>query len=160
MRKRISIGLIFLLILFGIKESILAQNPPSNKEMQDLQKQSESMMQKTKKMQDEELEALKKINPEFYKTRKDALDKMDTINAIISSFYEKKISESQAKAQLYPLVKQDLAETINNLDKLIAALEKKLQFYRDAKRDPSLLVNKRIDEMLGKSMPDLSGPLQ
>jgi vacuolar-type H+-ATPase subunit I/STV1 len=142
--------LILSLILLSSNTFVFAQKPPSPEQMQ---KETEKMRREIDKIQQQELERLKKENPEAYQQRKDALDIQAKINEIVSSFRSGKISASQAESQLYPLVKSSLQDSINNLGAQIERLEKKLESLKKAKANPDLLVKKRIDELLGRSMP-------
>lgn len=105
------------------------------------------------KIQKDELERLKKENPSLYKARKAALEGQDRINEIVSSFRQGKSSLQEAQRHLYPLVKEQLQQELRTLDERIARLEKTLDSLRKAKRNPDLLVKKRVGELLGQSAP-------
>jgi len=152
MRKTFNLIFIFALLFIPVLVFSQQQQPPGSEKMrQDMEK----MRQEMGKRQQDELEMLKKVNPQLYQQRKNSIDAQAKINAIVASFREGKISSSQAESQLSPLVKQDMQTYINDLDNKIKRLEKKLDFYKKAKANPSLLIKKRIDELLGKSMPRL-----
>ena len=152
MRKTFNLIFIFALLFIPVLVFSQQQQPPGSEKMrQDMGK----MRQEMGKRQQDELEMLKKVNPQLYQQRKNSIDAQAKINAIVASFREGKISSSQAESQLSPLVKQDMQTYINDLDNKIKRLEKKLDFYKKAKANPSLLIKKRIDELLGKSMPRL-----
>jgi hypothetical protein len=78
----------------------------------------------------------------------------EKINQIKSDYLEKKISLEQAKKALGPLVEEELKNYFLNLDKEIAALEKRLQFLKKGKVDHSSVIEERIKEILGVVLPE------
>lgn len=142
--------MISLMLLFS-SGLVFAQQPPSPEKMQ---QEMERMRQEDEQRQQELLERLKKDNPQAYQQRKDSLDRQAKINAIVSSFQTGKISDAQAENQLYPLIKQEVEDYINNSEARIKVLEKQLANLQKAKDNPDFLIKKRINEMLGKSMPN------
>jgi len=140
--------LILSLLLLSCPTFVFAQQSTNPEQMQ---KQMEKMRQEFEKRQQEDLENLKKTDPKAYQERNDSLDRQAKINSILTSFHAGKISVSQAEQQLYPLVKQNIKDM--NVDAEIARLEKRLEYLKKVKRDPDLLIKKRIDELLGRSTP-------
>lgn len=124
-----------------------------HQEREKMQQERERMKQEMKQWQEEELERLKKINPEFYEERKNALDRQEKISSIVSAFRQGKLSASQAESQLFPLLKQDMQSSIEGLDNRIKRLEEKLVSLKQAKNNPDLLVKNRIDGLLGRTRP-------
>lgn len=124
---------------------LFAQEPP----VLDFQK----MEQEVKKAQQAQLENLKDINPKLYKELIEAQARQEKISAIIMDLNNKKISQSSAESQLYPLVKDDMQQEISGLDQRIKQLEQNLDFLKEAKSDPDILIKKRINQMTGKEMP-------
>lgn len=120
---------------------------------ENMQKMMEKRQQERQGREQRELERLKKTSPELYKQRKDSQDRSAKISAILSSFRQKKISDSEAERQLYPLVKQGMQGQIDHLGQTIERLEKRLKSLKEAKQDPDSLIKKGVDQMLGKSMP-------
>lgn len=142
---------IALLLCFHV--FIFAQTAIPSDKMRDFEKQRQDIEQKMKQMQQEELERLKKENPQLYQQRRDAFDRQTKISAILSSFHAKTLSESQVESQLYPLIKQDVQQYATGLGAEIQRVEKRLEFLRKVKSNPEILVKKRLDQLLGKSAP-------
>jgi len=124
---------------------------PSGPNIQELQKQQEKIRQEADKMQQNELELLKKQDPQLYKERKLAIDTQAKIQAILSSYSQGKIPAAEAERQIYPYVKQQMQPYIDGLDTYIARLEKKLTILKKARINPDILIKQRIDQMLGKA---------
>lgn len=143
--------LVICLMLLFSSGSIFAQQPPTPEKMQ---KDMEKMSQERQKRQQEELERLKKENPQLYQQRKEALEKQEKINSILSYFREGRISASQAESQLYPLIREEIKAEMSGLESRIERLEKELEFLKKAKNNPDLLIKRRIDLMLGRIAPE------
>ena len=132
--------------------------PPSPEEMQ---KQMEKMRQDAERMQQQELERLRQIDPKMYEARKSAMDRQAKIGAIVKAFYTKSISAESAESQLTPLIRQDVQAEVAAIPTQIQRLEKRLDFLRKARANPDLLIKKRVDQMLGRGgppSPDDMGP--
>jgi len=80
------------------------------------------------------------------------------INKIRLDYTEKKISFEEAKRRLKPLVEEELKDYLANLDYQIQVLEKKLQFLKKVKQNPSYLIETRIKEILGEVSPQEINP--
>lgn len=102
--------------------------------------------------QREALERLKQENPQVYQQQKASLDRQNKIQETIGLYSQGKLSLAEAKAALSPLVKQQMQEegALGNLDARIQHLEERLSFFKKAKLQPELLVQERIDQMLGQ----------
>ena len=152
MRKTFS--LIFIFTFLFLPGFVFSQHkPPTDTEKMQQKQKMDKMRQDIEKHHQDELETLKKTNPQLYQKKKNDIENKAKIKAIVASFREGKISSSQAESQLSPLVKQQMQDYIKSLDDRIARLQKKLDFYKKAKVNPDLLIKKRIDELLGKSKP-------
>jgi hypothetical protein len=132
--------------------SVCAQGLPGPEKMQ---KEMEKMNREFEARQAEEMERLKKSDPVSYQQRKDAADAQAKIAAVITAFQQGQISLAQAEGKLYPLVKQDVKSFADSLNTEIAHAEKRLEYLKKAKADPEFLIRKRIDSLLGKSVPSL-----
>lgn len=148
-----------LLVCNGLAFAGEPPAPPQAQQRQDdyLKQQEEywkQMQQQYEKTQQEELERLKKMDPKLYEQRKKDLERQAKINAILKDFHQGKLTDEQSESQLYPLMKEELGLEISGLDARIKRLEKQLEFMRSAKRNPDVLIKKRIDQMLGKSIAD------
>jgi hypothetical protein len=153
MQRAINLIFVFITILF-LPVMALTQELPTQPDMQKIQKDAEKMKQQMENMQQEQLEFLKKLNPQAYQQSKAAYDRAKQIDAVISLLRQGKISSSDAERQLYPLIKEDLRSIVNSMDQKISDLEKKLDYCRKVRSNPEILVKKRIDELLGKSLPN------
>lgn len=107
--------------------------------------------------QREALERLREKDPEAYQRQKAALDRQNKIQEIVGLYFEGKFPLIEAKAALSPLVKEQLRDggVFSNLDKRIQRLEEQLAFLKNAKNQPELLVEERINQLLGRPA---SGP--
>lgn len=107
--------------------------------------------------QQEALERLQEKNPQAYQQQKAALDRQNKIEEIAGLYFEGKFPLIEAKAALSPLVKEQMQEegAFSNLEARIQRLEEQLLFLKNSKSQPELLVEERINQMLGKSS---SGP--
>lgn len=103
--------------------------------------------------QQQELDFLKKNNPEEYKKRKEFYDRQNKISSILAAFSDHKIDAIGARRQLYPLVKKDFEAYFLNLDSEISYLEKKIQSLKKIKLNNDMLIEKRIKQMLGEESP-------
>jgi len=121
-------------------------NPP------DLFKEMSKAQEQMKADQKKRLEMLKQINPQMYEQMARQEQLSDKISQISSSYSKKTISYESAKAKLYPLVKENLANQIKNLDNQIQMAEKKLEELKKSKKNPDYLVYQQIDMILGKSL--------
>lgn len=129
------------------------QSQETQKEMEERRKETEKMLKEMEKMQQQQLETLKKNNPEAYNQQKKTLDDQQKISAILSSFQNKSISADVAEKQLYPLLKNSPEFSTETIDSQIAQTEKKLNSLKKIRTNPDIAVKKRIDQMLGKTMP-------
>lgn len=108
--------------------------------------------------QQDELERLKERDPQQYQRQKAALDRQKKIQEVIGLYSNGKLSLTEAKAALSPLVKEQMQEegTFSVPEARIQRLEEKLAFLKEARKQPELLIQERIDQMLGKPV---SSPL-
>lgn len=105
--------------------------------------------------QQEQLERLKQENPQAYQQQKTAMDRQNKIQEITTLYFQGKLTLPEAKAALSPFAKQQIQEegAFSNLGATIQRLEKRLAFLKKAELHPELLVQERVDQMLGKSAP-------
>lgn len=101
-------------------------------------------------MLEEWLETLKKEDPQGYQEEVDYHKRKKKIGGIIKSFNEGNIGLSEAKHQLYPLIKEELEDFILGLDEVIDNLEKRVDFLKKAKRTPDIIIKNYINNLLGQ----------
>lgn len=102
--------------------------------------------------QQEALERLREKNPQAYQEQKAAIDRQSKIQEITGLYFEGKFPLPEAKAALSPLVKEQLQDegVFSNLDKRIQRLEEQLALLKKSKEQPELLVEERINQLLGR----------
>lgn len=138
----------------------LEKSQQDYKQMQEKSQQEFRLMQEEmRKREAQDLEKLKQTDPQLYQERKAAIERQNSLQAVISDFQQGKLTSEQAESQLFPLVKADMRPEQVGLDKQIAMLEQQLDFLKKAKQDPDLLVRRRVAMMLGKEQPGIEGPL-
>jgi hypothetical protein len=120
---------------------------------QDIPLEVKKMQEQLKVNQKKHLEMLKQTDPQMYEqmVKQDQLS--EKISQVSSDYFKQKISYESAKAKLYPLVKEDMVNQINNLDDEIQMIEKKLEELKKSKTNPDYLIYQQIDIILGKSLP-------
>ena len=134
----------------------IAEKGPSGVPAMDVEKLQEQMrqsQQQMEKQQQEELERLKKMDPKGYESQKKQVEQQAQINQVLSAYQQKTISAEEAERKLTPLIRQQVQEETAGLDGQIKMLEKKLANLKQAKGNPSGLVKKRVDQMLGRGGP-------
>lgn len=136
-------------MVFGILATASAQN--SNQQAP----APADFVKMLEKAQQEQLERLKQENPQAYQEQKAAMDRQKKIQEVTTLFFQGKLPLPEAKAALSPFVKQQMQEegAFSNLGARIQRLEERLAFLKKAKLQPELLVQERVDQMLGKSAP-------
>ncbi|MFH1414027.1 MAG: hypothetical protein ABIG56_04195 [Candidatus Omnitrophota bacterium] len=116
---------------------------------------SEQMRLEMEQRQQEELERLKELDPDAYKQMKESIERSSKINELLSLYRQGRISLSQAKKLLYPLVEENLQAQINNIDFEIEKTEKKLNYLNKIKGNPKYLIEERVDMLLGERISNL-----
>jgi uncharacterized coiled-coil protein SlyX len=116
---------------------------------------AEQQREMDKRMQ-EDLERLKKTDPEGYRRQKESIDRNKAIQGILADFQKGKKSEAEARRALIPLVKPEMDPMARDADRRIADLEKQLAFWKQVKKNPEVLSQRQIDSMLGKGDPGSS----
>ena len=103
--------------------------------------------------QQEALERLREKDPQAYQQQKTSMERQKKIQEVVGLYFQGKFPLVEAKAALSPLVKQQIQEegVFSNLEARIKRLEEQLLFLKNAKNQPELLVEERINQMLGKS---------
>lgn len=142
-----SVGMMF----FGVSGACFAEDSKEQAPPADFRKAFGQAQQ-------EALERLQEKDPQAYQRQKAVLDRQNKIQEIVGLYFEGKFPLVEAKAALSPLVKQQMQEehVFNNLEARIQRLEEKLDFLRKAKDQPELLVEERVNQVLGKPTSGLS----
>ncbi len=133
------------------QEQIKRDEEVMRKEREKMRKEDEKMRKEMEEMQKNELEMLKKTDPEAYQERVDAIERNNKIMEIVSLYNQEQISERSASTQLYPLVEKEMEAQLESIDEQIERLEKKINYLKNCKDNPSELINKRINSYLGKA---------
>ncbi len=104
---------------------------------------------------------LKESDPKFYAAYEKQESESRQARQTIKDFREGKIDEETARRQLRPYVKNESSVFIKNIDKTIAQSEKRLADLKRMRDDPDLLIDRRVDAMLGKGQDPaaLMGPM-
>lgn len=146
-------------VLVFAKEPIsIAQAQQSQDEFRKKQEEYwKKQPQKQIKTLQDELEHLKETNPRLYEQRKNDFERQAKISAILKEFREGKLTAAQSQNQLFPLIREEQGPEISRLDDRIKRLEKQLAFMRSAKQNPDVLIKKRIEKLMGRSMADDDG---
>lgn len=158
--KRIKIVLISLsLCIFILPIAAYAQRASGEakaiiEEDLKMQKEMKKMQEQMEKEQLQMLAELKKIDPEQYKKQKAEYDRQKKVTRVLEAYHEKKITESSAERQLYPLVKEEVAGELLYMDERIKKAQEYLHQQQEYKRRPETLIRKRIDQMLGRVNPE------
>lgn len=102
--------------------------------------------------QQQALEHLREKDPQAYSQQKAALDCQQKIQEIAGLYFQGKFPLLEAKAALSPLVKEQIQDegVFSNLDKRIQRLEEQLAFLKKSKEQPELLVEERVNQLLGR----------
>ena len=140
----------FLILLCLSGALVFAEDSPP--QATDVKKYEETQ-KRIQEIQLKSFERMQKDHPEMYKARKESMGRQAKIKEIVSLFRQGTITLEQAESQLRSLVREDVQDAGKNLDSKIKRLEKTLEFYKKAKNDPNFLVQKRLDEILGKIKP-------
>ncbi len=145
--------LLFAVLLISVPAglSLAADELPTPEKIRDDQQR---MRLEIEKARWKELEELKKTSPDAYKEQKAALTRQVQISDIINSFHQMTISQQEARRALAPLVQQEIKNNVQLLDKKIEILQKKLVFLKQARKNPNFFVKSKVDELLGKSLPN------
>jgi len=125
-----------------------------SKQLEERQKEMLKMKQEMQARQEKMLEEMKARDPEGYTRQRTAMEMREQISQIVQAYREKKLDEDTAAQQLVPLVEQNVFEEIKNIDQQIEMAEGYTEQLKKIKQDPSILVQKRIDQMLGKRDAD------
>jgi hypothetical protein len=126
---------------------------------QDLTRGAEKIMREAQASQERKMQELKKTDPKLYKEKMQQIDNGKEISEILASFRQGKISEEKAERALYPLVQDNMKSSLDGIDSRIATLKKKLKDLQKIKDDPSILVKKRVNQLLGREPVSYDDPL-
>lgn len=141
-----------IISLFFISTNLIyAQEIPSPEE---LAREDERIRKEMEDMQKQELETLKEIDPQAYERRLKGIERGKKINEIVSLYNHKEITESAARSKLQPLVEEEVSEYLESFDSQIERLEKRLDYLKRIKNNPSELIEKKMDRYLGKTGPE------
>lgn len=150
---------IIMLALLPLAQPLLAQDRKNSPQHGVTQvRDFKALEAQVQKMQLQELAALKTSNPEEYQKRLKALQKQQQIRAILDKFNQKELTEAEARKQLFPLIKEEVAPQVQALGERIARLKKRLAFLLKAQKDPGLLVQERISGLLGTAVAEPQEP--
>ena len=97
------------------------------------------------------LESFKEQNPQLYEKMKARIETQKQINEILGAFYAKEVTPEDARAQLEPLVQEQINSEEGDLQARISAMERQLSELRLMQEDPDLAIQRRIDLLLGVS---------
>jgi len=138
------IGLMLLTVVLlpahAVPRERVPGRPLSDKEVQKI----------IRKARLQEMEKLKNVNPPEYKKQRVAFDRLEKIKMIAAQFKRNQITEKAAASALFTLVEQAVQPEMADLDDRITKAEKKLVFLKQSRNNPELLVQRRIEELLGK----------
>lgn len=103
-------------------------------------------------------EKLRRFNPEAYARWQEEKSRNAEIQKIILQARRSEITEKDAERKLKPLVKETMTTKVERIDARIACLESQLAFLKKAQDDPSVIVEQRVKELLGKAKERTDGP--
>ncbi len=129
--------------------ALAAEDSAVPQAMKKMQENQARFLREADEQEEKMMEAMKAINPEAYKQRKAAIENQKKINSIASLFYAKKMSESEARSRLTPLLGDRIRQEAAGVDSEIHRLEKKLESLKQVKGNSSALLKRRIDQILG-----------
>lgn len=172
MRKKHSVFIIslFLLGVFifsgSLLDAVMAQNSSSSEDVNQQEPMTEEAMKKMMdgqladqekvresmvRQQGQILANLKETDPEEYARQKIIFERSEQIVSILKRFHNKEIDDARAQKELSPLVQQEVEEQMRTIDQQISNAEKYLSELNEIKSNPNLLVQKRIERMLGQT---------
>lgn len=161
----IKIALLCCMAISIPRSSASEESPSSRRRLQNENTQPdaptsdiETMRRQMQQTMKANIEQLKTTNPEAYQEQKEAADREETISKILSKFRDGNLTEEEAKKQLHPLVKKEVAPQLQGVDEQIASLEKKLAFWKKVRADPDVLVRQEVEYRLGTRKPE-PGPM-
>lgn len=157
--NRIGFAVSFIILVSGV-----GQAQPAPKNLQEMPMDAEKMQQHLEGMRAEfekqeiqRLEELKKRDPKAYEQQKAQYDRQKKISQLLQAYHDRKLSDSSAAQQLYPLIKADVNEEAKSIDERIEQAKQYLTDLQEIKRNPELLIKRRIDRLLGKGDPGRDG---
>ncbi len=101
------------------------------------------------------IEELKETDPAEYHRQKTSFELRKKISQILESFRQNKIDASTAERQLYPLIKEQSKVDLGAIESRIERVKKYLNELEVIKKDPDILIRKRVDVMLGGAPSDV-----
>jgi hypothetical protein len=126
---------------------------PSAHDQEAARRSMEQFLQEMEKNQMQYLEQMKESFPKEYEKMKAALDRQKQISQIVVAFRKGSLPEADARSRLYPLAEKQVQDEISQIPEEIKRLKKRLKELEAFQFNHSLLVKKRIDELLGKLLP-------
>src|SRR3989338_5258553 len=78
-----------------------------------------------------------------------AVNRQQKIGEILQAFNEGRLQLAAARKSLYPLVKAEMEGELQMIDEQLEYAKRHLEFLEKAKKNPDLLVQQRVDMMLG-----------
>ena len=110
---------------------------------------NQSHQELMRRFQRQQLEDLKRSNPEAYEAAEKERRLQEEVSRIVEDFQAGKLDAERARKKLLPLLRAIMRPELDDLDKRIARLEERLKALRKAKQDPGSLVAERADVLLG-----------
>ena len=111
--------------------------------------EAKRLREESQKNQRDQLEKLRTVNPEAYRTSKKLFDRMTAMNNVVNAYNAGTLDEAVARKQLTPLVKEEAAETLAVIDERIAGLQQTMQDMQQLKKDQEAWVKRQVDLRLG-----------
>lgn len=143
----------FGLALAGSALADEPSEPPKPPDLEEMHQNVRKAQEEAEQRRKQDLERLKELNPEAYQAQLKAQERQAQIGQVMSAYQQQKITAEDAERRLTPLIRQEVQQELAGLDDQIRMTEKKLAALRRAKGNPNALVKKRVDQMLGRSMP-------
>jgi hypothetical protein len=97
------------------------------------------------------LESLKTTDPDAYLRLKLRMDRQQAIGQILSAFQQQQLDVAAAEQRLRPLVRDEVALELASANPAIASAKRLVEQLEAVKRDPDLLVQRRLDQLLGRA---------
>lgn len=124
---------------------------------------AEAQMRRLHKEQEEalrrQMEQIKRADPQAHAELEKAQKRRQRIDAVLARLRAGEIDVDKAEKELFPLVKAETAYEVSTLEERVRRLEKQLAELRGFQKDPDALVRRRVEELIGKRVPDGVLPL-
>ena len=144
-------AVVSLVVLGGGPRAHAQPSPPPNAETKG--RQTDQRQPDLERLQEQQLEQLKTVDPEAYQGVKTQYERQKQIRVIVTAFTNKQLDVNAARARLKPLVQAELGGQENMLDVQIAMLRQQLEELEDFRRDPAAHMQRQVDRYLGLVPP-------